>query len=190
MKRLLAAAGVVVLASVSLLALSTVVSTPRLAERPGVLPGDLMQVHIAGCLSRTNPAMVQRGVTLEEVAGAYDIDVHGSNASGGATARQLEAWEQQLEVCVNEFRRSNEPEPYLHSDSEFDLTVQYLYYTGPLTACLRERGIEPLQPLSLEEFRSRTFPINPYWMMEGESEQLLDVYRDCPPFPDILVADP
>lgn len=187
MKRLLAAAGVVVVASASLLALAAVMSAPRLAERPGVLP-DLMQRHIAECMSRSNPAAVQRGLSLVEEAGRYDVEVQGSNASGSATARQLDAWEQQLETCVNEYRSSGEAQPFLSSDSEFDLTVHYLYYTGPLTACLRERGIEPLQPLSLEEFRSRTFPMNPYWMMEGESEQLLDVYRDCPPFPEILMA--
>lgn len=99
---------------------------------------------------------------------------------------EAERWERQMEKCIA--RYPIEPRTGHVEWTAARIQLQWLYYTGPLTACLAQHGIDVPQPSGLDEFRRGGFLESAYLNLpfRHDLESLAEAYRDCPPYPAVL----
>ena len=181
MKRM--AAVTAALAALLLVAGCTPATAPRESARPMAIPLSLLRFQSDRCLDEIGEPETTGGWHVG-IVGAGTILVEVSLSSGARdTSPEARAFEDGMEDCLSRHPILWESEPWAWSEFETDL--QYLYYVGPLSSCLRAHGIEPAAAGTFDDYRAGAFPINPYWAMEGELEHLVDVYRDCPPYADL-----
>lgn len=156
---------------------------PRESARPMAIPLSLLRFQSDRCLDEIGEPETTGGWRVGIVGtGSFLVEV---SLSSGArdTSPEARAFESGMEECLSRHPIIWESEPWAWSEFETDL--QYLYYVGPLSSCLRAHGIEPAPAGTFDDYRAGAFPTNPYWAMEGELEHLVDVYNDCPPYADL-----
>jgi hypothetical protein len=171
-------------AAVAALLLSGCTAAGREVDRPTGVPSSLFRFRSSDCTDEIGDPPSGGGWSVD-YAGAINVEAVRPDGSPD-TSPEAVAWEDAMTACLTRYPIEWETEPWRWTDAE--LAVQYLYLTGPLAACLRGHGVEPRLPSSLAEYGEEWFPKNPYWELEGSLDDLLPLYRQCPPYADLGMA--
>jgi hypothetical protein len=159
-------------------------SAPRETTRGLTIPWEFAGVLHFRCAATLPP--VSDGWTTSGV-GEGDVELM---APGGRIRDDPEAerWERQMEKCLERYPIA--PRTGHAPWTEARIKLQWLYYTGPLTACLAQHGIVVPQPRGLHDFRRDGFLESAYLNLTvtHDLESLAGAYRDCPPYPDVLTV--
>ena len=164
-------------ASVALLAGCTPAPQPVVDD--DVVPHELIQQYANWCF--------QNNVGDEGGFYNYLIREDGAEVNAEDTDPARIAVAQAIEDCLN--RHGYEVDSPLAYVSAYERAQPYDYYTTRTRPCLAAAGVDVPEISRQQFFASDRRPWNPYPDMPTESfEDLLTLYRACPPVPDYVLS--
>lgn len=169
-------------AAAGTVALAGTASSPRETDRGLSIPWEFRSLQHLECADTAPPP--SDGWTFVD----GDIELVGP---GGVLRNDpaAERWEAGMPKCMN--RIPVEERTRTAEWTPGRIGLQWLYYTGPLTACLAGHGIELPQPRSVNDFAESGLLESAYLNLPFTHSlgTLSEAYRECPPYPDTLLVE-